>query len=132
MKSPEKTPPSVVANASKTVSPAAPTVDISAAALKGMEIEAEAPKIKLLEEVEAVKAIEAAVWFSDKRAIALYTTCNPHNSWMGIARVGWKKLSTANDSSCEAMTLLASQCREKNCRIDFSEENNQVKEMYVW
>jgi hypothetical protein len=33
---------------------------------------------------------------------------------------------------CEAMTQLAAHCREKNCRIDFSEENGLVNEIYVW
>jgi len=35
-------------------------------------------------------------------------------------------------NNVEAMTQLASHGREKNCRIDFSEENGVVTEMYVW
>jgi hypothetical protein len=131
---PEKIPPSEgntsTANGSATA--AAPTMDISEAALAGMELESLAPQLTPPEKAEGIKGIETAVWSSDKRVNALYTTYNPHNSWMGIAGVGWKKLAIGSNSATEAMTMLAAHCREKNCRIDYSEENGLVKEIYVW
>jgi hypothetical protein len=135
MKSPEKTPPSQgsssVANGSASTA-AAPTLDISEAAIAGMELENGAPKLAPPQAASGITAVEAAVWNTDKRVNSLYGTYHPRNSWMGIVGLGWKKLGTTSDSTTETMTMLASHCREKNCRIDFSEENGLVKEIYVW
>ena len=131
MKSPEKIPP-VEGVAVTNGNTNAPTINISEAAKTGMELETNAPKLSPPAASEAVTAFGAAVWQSDKRVNALYNTHHARNSWMSIAGLGWKKLATGSDSTCEAMTLLASHCREKNCRIDFSEENGLVNEIYVW
>ena len=130
MQSPDKNPP-VLEDGSSDVIALAPQ-EISQAALKGMETEAAAPTITPEQKAEGFAAVGAAVWNNDKRVNALYTTMHPHNAWMGIVGLGWKKLSVTNDSSCEAMNLLSSHCREKACRIDFAEENGTVKEIYVW
>ena len=129
MQSPDQNPPVLEEN---TNTSALAPQEISNAALKGMEMEAAGPTISPEQKAEAFAAVGAAVWNNDKRVNALYTTLHAHNSWVGIVGLGWKKLSTTNDSSCEGMTLLASHCREKNCRIDFAEENGTVKEIYVW
>ncbi len=130
MKSPDMTPPAVEMDDLNISQP--PTIDVSKAALKGMELEAAMPAQAPTQLREAVTAFEAAVWTRDKRVNALYTTLHARNSWMSSAGVGWKRLSTTNDSSSEAMTLLAAHCREKSCRIDYSEENGVIKEIYVW
>ena len=134
MKSPENIPPTQgnnsVANGSSTAT--APTINITEAAVAGMELESAAPKLSPPEKLEGVTAFEAAVWNTDKRVNGLYTTFNPRNSWMSIVGLGWKKLATGSDSATETMTMFAAHCREKNCRIDFSEENGLVKEIYVW
>ncbi len=134
MKSPEKIPPAGSTFANGNTGANAPTVNVpqQAAAYTTLVTSANAPQLNPPEIEEGVTAAEAAVWNSDKRVNALYTTLHARNSWMSIAGVGWKKLTTANDSACEAMTQLAAHCREKNCRIDFSEENGVVTEMYVW
>lgn len=130
MQTPDQNPPLLESDLSSVS--LAPAQEISEAALKGMELEATAPTVTPLQKAEGFAAVGAAVWNNDKRVNGLYTTYHPHNSWMSIAGMTWKKLSTTNDSSCEAMTLLAAHCREKICRIDFAEENGMVKEIYVW
>lgn len=130
MKSPDKTPP-VIENEVLHVS-LAPTQEISEAAIKGMELEAAIPSLTPPQQGEAVSAVEAAVWHNNKRVNGLYTTLHARNSWMSIVGMNWKRLSVSNDSSSQAMTQLAAHCREKSCRIDFAEENNLVKEIYVW
>ena len=132
MKSPEKTPP---AEAGITASMPAPTQKIAEQAITGMELEtASAPTLTppAMATEEGITAIGAAVSQTDKRVTGLYTTFHARNAWMHIAGLGWKRLSTTNDSSHEAMNLLASHCREKACRIDFVEDTNLVKEIYVW
>lgn len=129
--SPEKMPPAgTVASTNKDLN--APITLVPQASSSAYATAANAPQLNPPEREEAVSAYEAAVWNSDKRVNGLYTTFHPRNSWMSIAGIGWKKLNTASDSVCEAMTMLAAHCREKNCRIDFSEENGLVNEIYVW
>ena len=131
MKSPEKIPPVQSGNNTGNSSNA-PTLEITEAAITGMELETGAPRLSPPERAEGVQSFGAAVWQTDKRVNGLYTTLNARNSWMNVAGMGWKKLNDTNDSSNEAMTALAAHCREKVCRIDFSEENGLVKEIYVW
>jgi hypothetical protein len=133
MKSPEKMPPAGIAASTNKDLNAPITIVPNEAASSSFASAANAPQLNPPElEEGAVSAYEAAVWNSDKRVNGLYTTYHPRNSWMSIAGIGWKKLATANDSACEAMTQLAAHCREKNCRIDFAEENGLVTEIYVW
>ncbi|MGZ8554668.1 MAG: hypothetical protein ACXWV8_14750 [Chitinophagaceae bacterium] len=131
MKTPEKIPPggAGVTNGNDTN---APTINVSQVAFTAVESVSNAPQFNPPEIKQDITAFEAAVWNTDKRVNALYTTFHPRNSWMSIAGIGWKKLATNSDSVCEAMTQLAAHCREKNCRIDFSEENGLVNEIYVW
>ena len=134
MKSPEKIPPTGITITNGNAGTNAPSVNVaSQTAYTAMAAAAGAPQLNPPETEEGgVTAYEAVVWNTDKRVNALYTTLHARNAWMSIAGIGWKKLSTSNDSSCEAMTQLAAHCREKNCRIDFSEENGLVNEIYVW
>ena len=131
MKSPEKNLP---AETAINVSAPIPTQEIASQAITGMEKELNAPKQTppAAATQEGVTAITAAVWQNDKRVTGLYTTFHARNSWMHIGGLGWKRVSNTNDSSQEAMNLFAAHCREKNCRIDFAEENGIVKEIYVW
>lgn len=131
-KVPEKTPPAAMATTNGNADAAAPTVQIADSLKSSFEELSNAPKLNPPEKAEAFSSFGAAVWSSDKRVNGLYTTYHARNSWMGIAGVGWKKLATGSDAMCEAMTLLAAHCREKNCRIDFAEENGLIKEMYIW
>ena len=134
MKTPEKIPPSGVAITNGNSDTNAPSINVSsqAAFTTSVESVANAPQLSPPKMQEGVTAYEATVWNTDKRVNALYTTMHARNSWMSIAGIGWKKLATGSDSACEAMTQLAAHCREKNCRIDFSEENGLVTQMYVW
>ena len=134
MKSPEKTPPAEAAML--TTNEAAPTIDIAKQAITGMEMEtANAPKLSPPAKAsteDTDTAFGAAVWQNDKRVTGLYTTYHSRNSWMFINGLGWKRVATNNDSTQEAMNMLAAHCREKACRIDYAEENGLVKEIYVW
>lgn len=129
MNNPEKTPPVALSNNGNTS--VAPSVEVPSMASTAIA-ESNAPTLAPPERSEAATAFGTAVWSTDKRVNGLYTTFNPRNSWMSIAGVGWKKLATGSDSMCEAMTQLAAHAREKNCRIDYAEENGLVTQIYVW
>ncbi len=133
MKTPEKIPPAGTTSSNANSDTNAPTINVaSQASFTSLESVAHAPQLSPPAKEEGVTAYGAAVWNTDKRVNALYTTLHARNSWMSIAGIGWKKLAIGSDSMCEAMTQLAAHCREKNCRIDFSEENGLVNEIYVW
>lgn len=129
MNNPEKTPP--VAISTNGNSSNAPSIEVPSLSSSLVQ-EANAPTLTPPERSEAAGAIGAAVWSTDKRVNGIYTTFNPRNAWMSIAGVGWKKLATGSDAMCEAMTQLAAHAREKNCRIDYAEENGLVTQIYVW
>ncbi len=74
----------------------------------------------------------AGTWYSNKRVNGLFGSHHAHNSWASITGMGWKKMATGSDSACEALTMLASHCREKSCRIDFREDGSLVQEIYAW
>jgi len=132
MNAPEKMPPASATASSGNGNANAPTMQVPEITSQSVFSSANAPKLSPPEVSEGVAAFGAAIWNTDKRVNGLYTTYNARNSWMSIAGIGWKKLATGSDSMCEAMTDLAAHAREKNCRIDFSEENGLVKEMYIW
>jgi hypothetical protein len=133
MNTPEKKPPESTSASLSNGNANAPTTQVPETTTESMLSSSNAPKLNPPEKLtEGVTAFGAAVWSTDKRVNGLYTTYNAHNSWMSIAGIGWKKLATGSDSMCEAMTNLAAHAREKNCRIDFSEENGLIKEIYVW
>ena len=80
------------------------------------------------------EAVEAAgVWQNDKRATALWGTNEPHNSWVLIAAVGWKKLAATTDSAALALTVLAAHGKLTQTRVDYREESDGcIHELYVW
>ena len=78
--------------------------------------------------VTAVAAVQ-----TDKRVSALWCNRSPRNAWMHVTGIGWKRLSPANDSSWNAMVLLATQARQTGCRIDYRDEaDGLVHEIFLW
>jgi hypothetical protein len=80
------------------------------------------------------EAIEAAgVWQTNKRITAIWGTNEPRNSWVLIAGLGWKRLAAGTDSSALALTVLASNGKLTNSRVDYREESDGfIHELYVW
>jgi hypothetical protein len=76
----------------------------------------------------AVGAVQA-----DKRVSALWCNRSTRNAFMHVTGIGWKRLSPANDSSWNAMVLLATQARQTGCRIDYRDEaDGLVHEIFLW
>jgi hypothetical protein len=135
MKSPDKMPP--VASLATSVNGAnAPTLEVTEKTAQISATDTTAPTKNPPQSSSsssgAISADGVAVWNNDKRVNGLYTTYHSRNAWMSVPGLGWKKLATGSDSMNEAMTLLAAHCREKSCRIDFSEDGGLIHEMYVW
>ena len=80
------------------------------------------------------ETIEAAgVWQTNKRITAVWGTNEPRNSWVLITGVGWKRLAAGSDSSALALTVLASNGKLTQARVDYREESDGfIHELYVW
>ncbi len=81
---------------------------------------------------EVTAEFAAGTWERDKRVSALYNTHHSRNAWMHIVGKGWVRLATTNESSCEAMNILAAHAKLKNTRIDYYVEGGKVTQMYIW
>ena len=130
MTSPQKSPPTETA-AGYSGAGSKPTIQVDES-VNATTDTAAAPTLTPPSESNKGDAFGAAVWNSDKRVNGLYATHDARNAWMSIAGTGWVKLTTASDSACEAMTILASNARVKSSRIDYAVDAGLTTEMYVW
>lgn len=74
----------------------------------------------------------AAVWYDNKKVTKLWSKDETRNSYAAVSGLGWKKLNSSNNTSCTALTILASHARCFNRNVKLKIDNGQVKEMYVW
>jgi hypothetical protein len=81
---------------------------------------------------EAMQAITAAVWHSNKRINALWSNNGNRNVWVAIADVGWRKLADNSDSAIVALTIMTSHAFQTNRTVNLMEEDGQIREVYVW
>jgi hypothetical protein len=72
-------------------------------------------------------------WQSAKNIVNQWTINQDRNSWMGVAGIGWQKLSTASDSGCVALTMLASSAIITKASVNYrTESDGMVHEIYVF
>jgi len=73
------------------------------------------------------------VWQSQKAIVNQWTINQDRNSWIGVAGIGWQKLSTASDSGCVALTMLASNALISKASVNYrTESDGMVHEIYVF
>ena len=95
--------------------------------------EAQAPETTTATTGQAASSATATTWNNSAHINALWSINQDKNSWVGIAGVGWKKLSTASESGIVALTALASTAKEKNSLVYYREESDSmIHEFYVW
>jgi len=72
-------------------------------------------------------------WQSQKQIVNQWTINQDRNSWIGVAGIGWQKLSTASDSGCVSLTMLASNALISKASVSFRQEaDGMVHEMYIF
>lgn len=78
-------------------------------------------------------AATATVWQSGKTVTNQWTINQDKNSWIGVAGIGWQKLSTASDSGCVALTMLAGNAIITKGSVSYrTESDGMIHEMYVF
>ncbi|MFL6706598.1 MAG: hypothetical protein ACJ8HI_00155 [Massilia sp.] len=74
-----------------------------------------------------------AAWQNSKQVDALWSINQDRNSWVGIAGIGWKKLSGPSESAAVALTMLMSHARGTGSPVTYRDESdNLIHEVYVW
>ena len=76
-------------------------------------------------------AAAAMVWQNGKTITNQWTINQDRNSWIGVAGIGWQKLSTASDSGCVALTMLSSNALISKASVNYRTDGT-VHEIYVW
>jgi hypothetical protein len=81
----------------------------------------------------AMESSGIAAWHDSKKITSLWCNLSSRNAYAGIAGLGWKRISNANDSSFLTLVMLASHAEQTNanCRIRI-EADNEIHEIYVW
>ena len=84
--------------------------------------------------VSAQAAVTAGTtWQTGKRFVNQWTINQDRNSWIGVAGIGWQKLSTASDSGCVALTALASNALISKASVNYrTESDGMIHEIYVF
>jgi len=78
-------------------------------------------------------AAKATTWQSGKTIVNQWTINQDRNSWIGVAGIGWQKLSTASDSGCVALTMLSSNALISKASVSYRQEaDGMVHEIYVF
>ncbi len=73
------------------------------------------------------------IWNSQKSIVDQWTINQDRNSWIGVAGIGWQKLSTASDSGCVALTMIASNALITKASVNYrTESDGMVHEIYVF
>jgi len=73
------------------------------------------------------------IWQSQKNIVNQWTINQDRNSWIGVAAIGWQKLSTASDSGCVALTMLAASALITKASVSYrTESDGMVHEIYAF
>jgi hypothetical protein len=77
-------------------------------------------------------AATATVWQNDKAIVATWSDAGPRNAWALVDGLGWRKIFDGSDGAFLALTLLATQARQTGHHVNYREDDQVVKEIYLW
>lgn len=73
------------------------------------------------------------VWNNNQTLNALWSINQDRNSWVGVANVGWVRLSGASDTGVMTLSMLAAHARQMSSIVSYRQEDDGlIHEMYVW
>jgi len=105
--------------------------DISVLAASAAKVTAPAQAVSGVAKQAAVAA--GTTWQSGKNIVNQWTINQDRNSWIGVSGIGWQKLSTASDSGCVSLTMLASNALISKASVSYrTESDGMVHEIYVF
>ncbi len=72
-------------------------------------------------------------WQNNKKIIGLWAYGPQNrNGFVYVQGLGWRKIWDAHDSQYCAMMCMAAHAKAENRPVNFEEEGNKIKQMYVW
>jgi hypothetical protein len=82
---------------------------------------------------EAAMEAGIAAWHNAVTVTALWCSGSPRNAWAAIQGLGWRRVTSANDSAFTTITGMLSHARQLNapCNVRI-ESDNEIHEVYVW
>jgi hypothetical protein len=91
------------------------------------------PSLAVSGVAKQVSAMAGTAWHSQKNIVDQWTINQDRNSWIGVAGIGWQKLSTASDSGCVALTMIAANALITKASVNYrTESDGMVHEIYVF
>lgn len=78
-----------------------------------------------------VNEIENTGWKNNCRVIGLWTIDQDHNAWVYFDSVGWRKISSDNDNIFFNMLAQLTAAKAASRSVNFYEENNIIKQIYL-
>jgi hypothetical protein len=72
-------------------------------------------------------------WSQNQTINALWSINEDRNSWVGVAGIGWVKLSNASDSGIVALTVLGAHAKQLQTIVNYRQEDDgMIHEIYAW
>jgi len=71
-------------------------------------------------------------WQNGKKFIGLWAINENRNAWVYVDGLGWRKLANDNDNIIINFVTLAAHAKGAGSNVNFREDGDTIKEMYVW
>ena len=71
-------------------------------------------------------------WQNGKKINGLWIINEKRNAWVHVNGKGWRKLANNYDSVNMVMMVMGTHAKAQNRNVNFREDGNMIKEMYVW
>ena len=84
------------------------------------------------EVVEAEEGFGASTWYNNKKISSMWASKNTRNCYAYVAGMGWKKISTKNNSVTRSLNALLCHAYDGNKNTKLKLDNNIIVEAYVW
>lgn len=92
-----------------------------------------APPAEVLRKAAKSAASAGTTWNNSQLVNGLWSINQDRNSWVGVAGVGWIKLSTASDTGIIALTVLSSHAKQLQSSYNYrTEDDGMIHEIYAW
>jgi len=72
-------------------------------------------------------------WQNNKKIDLLFVVGDQNkNCWVHIAGVGWRFIWNQHDTQSETMMIMAAHAKNENRPVQYFEEGNKIKTLYVF
>ena len=84
-----------------------------------------------LEQIKSLLNIDIQAEQTNRKVIGLWAINQDRNAWVYIENLGWRRISPDNDVIFYNMLAQLISAKAANRPVNFQEENNVIKQVYV-